>query len=513
MTPAPDPPATAGVDLHPGGRPVMEARGISKHFPGVVANDHVDLALYAGEVHALLGENGAGKSTLASILAGLYQADAGELRLAGEPVVLRSPREALARGVGMVHQHFRLVRRFTVAENVALGDRSQPLVMSTPDVQRAVVALGERYGLPVRPEAVVGDLTVGEQQRVEIVKTLYRGVDVLLLDEPTSVLTPQETEALFGTVRAMAAEGKAVVFISHKLAEVVAIADRVTVMRDGRVVGSQPVASTSVRELARLMVGRAIDLDVVRPPQRPGEVVLTLDHVTVDHDTRRGSLTDVSLEVAAGEIVGIAGVSGNGQRPLAEVAAGLLAPDHGRVVVGGRDVTGRGPRAARAAGLAYIPEDRLGTGLAPSLTIAENLQLTRPHGPVLDRRRWTADATRLMQEFDIRAPGPATTTSSLSGGNIQKVLLARELDAGPSTIVAAAPTRGLDVGAIDTVRRLLAERRLQGCGILLISEDLDEVVTLADRILVLFEGRLVHTCDAEGADITELGLAMAGAGR
>jgi general nucleoside transport system ATP-binding protein len=512
MTPAPDPPATAGVAAHPGA-PLMEARGIRKHFPGVVANDQVDLALYPGEVHALLGENGAGKSTLASILAGLYQPDAGELRLAGEPVVLKSPREALAHGVGMVHQHFRLVRRFTVAENVALGDRSQSLLMSTPDVHRDVVALGERYGLPVRPDAVVGDLTVGEQQRVEIVKTLYRGVEVLLLDEPTSVLTPQETEALFGTVRAMAAEGKAVVFISHKLAEVVAIADRVTVMRDGRIVGSQPVAGTSVRELAHLMVGRTIDLDVVRPPKRPGEVVLALEEVTVDHDTRRGSLAEVSLEVAAGEIVGIAGVSGNGQRPLAEVAAGLLAPDRGRVVVGGRDVTGRGPRAARAAGLAYVPEDRLGTGLAPSLTIAENLQLTRAHGPLLDRRRWTADAERLMREFDIRAPGPATTTSSLSGGNIQKVLLARELDAGPRTIVAAAPTRGLDVGAIDTVRRLLAERRLQGCGILLISEDLDEVVTLADRILVLFEGRIVHTCDADAANITELGLAMAGAGR
>jgi general nucleoside transport system ATP-binding protein len=277
-------------------------------------------------------------------------------------VVLRSPREALARGVGMVHQHFRLVRRFTVAENVALGDRSQPLMMSTPDVHRAVTELGQHYGLPVRPEAVVRDLTVGEQQRVEIVKTLYRGVDVLLLDEPTSVLTPQETEALFSTVRAMAAEGKAVVFISHKLAEVVAIADRVTVMRDGRVVGSQPTADTSVRELAKLMVGRTIDLDVVRPPHQPGEVVLTLDRVAVERDARRGRLTDVSLEVAAGEIVGIAGVSGNGQRPLAEVAAGLLAPDRGRVVVGGQDVTGRGPRAARAAGSPTSPRTGSGPG-------------------------------------------------------------------------------------------------------------------------------------------------------
>jgi general nucleoside transport system ATP-binding protein len=501
----------AGAQDRPGPPPVVALRGICKRFPGVVANDHVDLDLRRGEVHALLGENGAGKSTLASVLAGLYQPDAGELRLDGQPVVLRSPREALAHGIGMVHQHFRLVRRFTVAENVALGDRSQPILMSTPDVHRAVVELGARYGLPVRPDALVGDLTVGEQQRVEIVKTLYRGVEVLLLDEPTSVLTPQETEALFGTVRTMAEDGKAVVFISHKLGEVSAISDRVTVMRDGRVVGSVATAGTSVRELAQLMVGRSVDLDAHRTAGTPGEVVLALEGVTVEQDARRGRLRDVSLEVGAGEIVGIAGVSGNGQRPLAEVAAGLLTPDRGRVRIAGRDVSGRGPRAARTAGLAYVPEDRLGTGLAPSLTIAENLQLTRRHRPWLDRRRWTTEAERLMREFDIRAPGPATTTSSLSGGNLQKVLLARELDAGPAVIVAASPTRGLDVGAIEAVRGLLTSRRAEGCGILLISEDLDEVLALSDRILVLFEGRIVHSCAAEEADVTELGLAMAGA--
>jgi general nucleoside transport system ATP-binding protein len=501
----------AGTAARPGRAMLVQARGIVKAFPGVVANAGVDLDVRQGEVHALLGENGAGKSTLASVLAGLYQPDAGEIRVGGEPVALRSPREALARGIGMVHQHFRLVRRFTVAENVALGDRSQPIVMSTPHVHRSVLELGERYGLPVRPDAVVGDLTVGEQQRVEIVKTLYRGVDVLLLDEPTSVLTPQETEALFRTVRTMAEDGKAVVFISHKLGEVLAIADVVTVMRDGRVVGSVATAETDVRQLAQMMVGRDVDMDVRRGGGAGDGAVLELAGVAVSGEARRGRLDDVSLAVAAGEIVGIAGVSGNGQRPLAEVAAGVLVPDAGRVRVGGRDVTGRGARATRAAGLGYVPEDRIGTGLAPTLTIAENLQLTRPHGPVLDRKRWTAEARRLMAEFDIRAPGPHTPTSSLSGGNIQKVLLARELAAEPVAIVAASPTRGLDVGAIAFVRGLLTERRAQGCGILLISEDLDEVRALSDRILVLYEGRIVYECAGEGADVTELGLAMAGA--
>jgi general nucleoside transport system ATP-binding protein len=376
----------AGTRTRPRPPPVLSARGIVKAFPGVVANAGVDLDVRRGEVHALLGENGAGKSTLASVLAGLYQPDAGEIRRDGELVALRSPREALARGIGMVHQHFRLVRRFTVAENVALGDRSQPFRMSTPDIHRDVAELGERYGLPVRPDAVVADLTVGEQQRVEIVKTLYRGVQVLLLDEPTSVLTPQETEALFATVRTMAAEGKAVVFISHKLAEVLSISDLVTVMRDGRVVGSVRSRTTSVRELAHLMVGRDVDLSSQRTPGAAGDPVLELTGVTVAEDTRRGRLTGVSLEVRAGEVVGVAGVSGNGQRPLAEVAAGLLDPDEGRVLVCGREMRGRDPLAARAAGLAYIPEDRLGTGLAPSLSVAENLQLTRVHGALLDRR-------------------------------------------------------------------------------------------------------------------------------
>jgi general nucleoside transport system ATP-binding protein len=502
----------AGAEPRPGTAvAAIEARGIVKRFPGVVALDGADLTVQRGEVHALLGENGAGKSTLASVLCGLYRPDGGQVLVDGEPVTLHGPRDGLAHGIGMVHQHFKLVRRFTVAENVALGDRSQPLLMSNPQVHRAVEELGERYGLPVRPEAVIADLSVGEQQRVEIVKTLYRGVDVLLLDEPTSVLTPQETEALFATVRTMAADGKAVVFISHKLDEVVAIADRVTVMRDGAVVGNVDIADTSRDELARLMVGRDVQLTTSRGSGRSTDApVLVLEHLQLQATARRGPLADISLEVAPGEIVGVAGVAGNGQRPLAEVAAGLLAPGSGRVLVNGNDVTGRGPRAARAAGLAYVPDDRLGTGLAPSLTIAENLQLTRAHGRLLDRDRWAEHARTLMAEFDIRAPGPNTPTARLSGGNIQKVLLARELASGPSALVVSSPTRGLDVGATQSVRELLADRRAAGCGILLISVDLDEIRALSDRILVLYEGAIVLERAGDAAEVTELGLAMAG---
>ena len=492
--------------------PAISARGIVKVFPGVVANAGVDLDVRRGEVHALLGENGAGKSTLASVLVGLYQPDAGEVRVDGAPVRLRSPRDGLAHGIGMVHQHFRLVDRFTVAENVALGDHRQPLLLSADRVRRAVAELGDRYGLPIDPAARIADLSVGEQQRVEIVKTLYRGVEVLLLDEPTAVLTPQEAESLFATLRAMAADGKAVVFISHKLGEVLRVADRVTVMRDGHVVGAVAAAGTTVHELARMMVGRDVDLSPRRAESPPGGPVLTLEAVDLEGPDGRRRLHGVTLDVRAGEIVGVAGVAGNGQRELAEVVAGLSAPTGGRVVVGGRDVAGRPPGAVRAAGLAYVPEDRLGTGLAPGLSIADNLQLTKRRPFFLDRRAATADARAVIDGFSIKATGPDAATRGLSGGNVQKVLLARELEAGPSVLVVASPTRGLDVGAIAFVRDLLDRRRRDGCGVLLISEDLDEVRALSDRILVLYEGAIVLERAGEAADLTELGLAMAGAG-
>jgi simple sugar transport system ATP-binding protein len=358
--------------------------------------------------------------------------------------------------------------------------------------------------------AVVGDLSVGEQQRVEIVKALYRGADVLLLDEPTAVLTPQEADALFDTVRAMAADGKAVVFISHKLREVVAVADRVTVLRDGHVVGAVEVADTTPADLAELMVGRTVDLSARRAAASPGGTVLAVDRLCLDAVDGRGALQAVDLEVRAGEIVGVAGVAGNGQRELAETIAGLRAPDSGRVVVAERDVTGRGPRAARAAGLAYVPEDRLGTGLAPSLSMADNLQLTRRLPLRYDRRAAVAEAARVIADYDVRTTGPQAATRSMSGGNAQKVLLARELEGGARALLVAAPTRGLDVGATEFVRGLLDARRADGCGILLISEDLDEVLALSDRVLVLSEGRIVLRGAAEGLDVTELGLAMAG---
>ncbi|MFM7272205.1 MAG: ABC transporter ATP-binding protein [Actinomycetes bacterium] len=481
----------------------------------MVANDRVDVDLRRGEVHAFLGENGAGKSTLAAVLCGLYVPEEGELLIDGERTVLHSPRDGLARGIGMVHQHFRLVDRFTVAENVVLGDRRQPFRLRRGSMDDTVAAIAERYGLPLDPRAHVGDLSVGQRQRVEIVKTLHQGAEVLLLDEPTSVLTPQEADALFATVRAMTADGKAVVFISHKLGEVLEIADRITVMRDGRVTGDVAVAATSREELARMMVGRDVDLSARRATAAAGAPVLRVEDLTL---TRGGStpVDRVSLEVRAGEIVGIAGVSGNGQRELADLIAGVEPPTAGTIRVGEADVTGRGPRAARAAGLAYVPEDRLGTGLAPGLSMVDNMLLTRPRGFILDRRAARAEAARIIDRFEVKTTGPDAPAGLMSGGNAQKVLIARELDStdGEHTarvLVAASPTRGLDVGAIETVWGILDRARDRGEAIVLISEDLEEVLAISDRVLVLFEGRIVHETSAADASREAIGLAMAGA--
>lgn len=493
--------------------PALEAVGVTKVFPGVVANADVDLQLHRGEVHALLGENGAGKSTLASILTGLYRPDAGELRRDGEPLELKSPRAALELGIGIVHQHFRLIPRFTVAENVALGDRRLPWRLRRTAVRDRVAELAERYRLPVHADAHVGDLSVGEQQRVEIVKSLYRGADVLLLDEPTAVLTPQECDALFDTVRAMAADGKAVVFISHKLREVVAVSDRVTVLRDGAVTGALEVtADTDPAQLAELMVGRSVDLSARRATAPAGKPVLQVSGLHLDAVDGRGRLQDVDLEVRAGEIVGVVGVAGNGQRELAEAITGLRTPSAGTVVVGYRDVTGTGPRATRVAGLGYVPEDRLGTGLAPGLSVADNLRLTAKQPLLLDRRGATESARAVIDDFDVKTTGPGAAVRTMSGGNAQKVLLARELDTshGARALVVASPTRGLDVGATEFVRDLLDRRRSEGCGILLLSEDLDEVLALSDRVVVISEGRIVLRRDADEVDVTELGLAMLG---
>lgn len=503
----------------PGGAtsPAIEARRVTKRFPDVVANDGVDFAVERGEVHTLLGENGAGKSTLAAVLCGLYEPDDGDVLIGGERVHLRSPRDGLAHGVGMVHQHFRLVERFTVAENVALGDLGQPLRLPRREIEQQVGEVSERYGLPVDPRATVADLSVGQRQRVEIVKLLHRGATILLLDEPTAVLTPQEVDALFRTVRAMATEGASVVFISHKLAEVMAVSDRVTVLRDGHVTGEVRCADTDQRELARMMVGRPVELSASRATGAgrgaAGDVALLAEQVVLERAGVR-VLDGIDLCVRPGEIVGVAGVAGNGQRELAEVLAGVEAPTSGRVEVNGEPLGGRGPVHARSLGLAFVPEDRLGTGLVPDMDMVDNQLLTRERGFFLDRRAARREVEQAIASFEIKTPGPGADTRVLSGGNAQKALLARELgrsDPGKRrVVVVASPTRGLDIGASELVRDLLHQVREEGGSVVLISEDLDEVRSLADRMLVLYQGRIQLEGDPEQLAVEDIGLAMAG---
>jgi simple sugar transport system ATP-binding protein len=489
------------------GDSVLEARSISKSFSGLLANYSVDFSLRRGEIHALLGENGAGKSTLASVLTGLYHPDSGEVVVAGDPVRLRGPGDALRRRIGMVHQHFRLVESFTVAENVLLGDPHQPFFLSRRQIAM-VAALGDRYQLRLDPQARVADLSMGERQRVEIVKMLYRNVDVLFLDEPTAVLVAEEVAALFRTLRAMTDDGKSIVLITHKLDEVLAIADCATVMRDGRVVGTTAVAETSASELARLMVGRDVVLAPRRLARQPGRAVLRAERLSVAGPDRPGAAID--LVVRAGEIVGVAGVAGNGQLQLAETLAGLRRPFSGTVLVDDVEIAGRGPRAARDAGLAYVPQDRLGTALAPRLSILDNIRLTKRLPFFVADGDAEAAARDAIDLYAIKARGPRDVTGRLSGGNVQKVLLARELGAGAAALVVASPTRGLDVAAIEFVRDLLDSQRAAGVGILLMSEDLDEIRDLADRIVVMHSGRFVLECDIADCDLTELGMAMAG---
>jgi len=494
-------------------------RGITKRFPGVVANDQVDFEAAAGEVHALLGENGAGKSTLSNILTGLYRPDEGEILLYGRPVELHAPRDALDAGICMVHQHFRLVERFSVAENIALADHrreGRTFRLRQRAIERRVAELGERYGLAVDPRARVWQLSVGEQQRVEILKALYLDARILILDEPTAVLTPQEAEVLFETLREMAADGRTVIFISHKLHEVKAVADRVTVLRGGRAVATVAAAEATPRSLAALMVGRELAGGGNPEPRTPSGVVLELDGVSARGDRGGLAVRGVSLTVRGGEIVAVAGVAGNGQRELAETVAGMRAPAEGAVRIGGRALRAGDPRASIAAGIAYVPEDRLGTGVAPSVSIASNFALKAyreravSRGPLLRLRRIRDRAVELIRRYSIAAPGPTAPARLLSGGNLQKVVLAREFSSLPKVLVAASPTRGLDVGAIETVHTHLRDAAGEGVGILLISEDLDEILTLADRIAVMYEGKIVGETARAGANVEEIGLLMAG---
>jgi general nucleoside transport system ATP-binding protein len=498
--------------------PALELRGITKRFGPVVANDRVDFDLGRGEVHALLGENGAGKSTLMSILYGLYRPDGGEIRIDDEPVVVDSPARAIELGIGMVHQHFLLVPVMTVTENIVLG--SEPRRGALLDVRegsRRVRELSDRYGLEVDPDALIEDVTVGMQQRAEILRALYRDARILVLDEPTAVLTAQEAEDLFQVLRALRDDGVAIVFISHKLGEVLEIANRVTVLRRGRRIDTVPAAGATEQSLARLMVGREVLLSVEKPKGRPAAPALEVEDLHVRDDRGLEAVRGVSLAVRAGEIVAVAGVDGNGQQELVEALAGLRNPESGRVTVDGREVGGTGVRHTSDAGVAHIPEDRQLRGLVLDFTLAENLALREYRSPPLSRRGWLsagrmyARARSLLAEFDVRGGDPGTLAASLSGGNQQKVCVAREIASNPRLLIAHQPTRGLDVGAIEFVHRRLVAERDKGRGILLVSLESDEVRSLADRILVIYEGAIVGEFPPEASE-EELGVAMTGGG-
>src|SRR5436190_5639296 len=499
-------------------------RGITRRFPGVLANDAVDFEAAPGEVHALLGENGAGKSTLSNILTGLYRQDEGEISLYGRPVRFSSPSDAIEAGIGMVHQHFRLVSPFTVAENIVLGEHREEarrFILNQRQIERRVTEIERRYGLAVDPGARVWQLSVGEQQRVEILKVLYRDSRILILDEPTAVLTPQESEGLFATLRAMAEEGRTVIFISHKLHEVKAVADRVTVLRGGKNVATVAAADASSRELAALMVGRQVELTQRQARAAPprDEPALEVEDLHVRGDRGEDAVRGMSFSVRRGEILGIAGVAGNGQRELAEAVTGMRPVADGALRVEGLRLRAGDPRAAIGAGIAHVPEDRLGTGVAPSLTIAENSvlktyrQAPASRGPMLAWHKIRGVAADLIQRYRVQASGPNVRVSELSGGNLQKLVLGRELSGDPRVVIAASPTRGLDVGAIETVHAYLREAAGGGVGILLLSEDLDEIRALADRIVVMYEGRVTGEFDPEQATVEEIGLAMAGGER
>lgn len=496
--------------------PLLELKGITKRFPGVVANDHVDFELAPGEVHALLGENGAGKSTLMNILYGLYHPDEGEIRLRGEPLRIDSPRAAIDAGIGMVHQHFMLIPVMSVAENIVLAvePRKGPFLDLNTANER-VRDISKRFGLAVRPEAHIESISVGMQQRVEILKALYRGAEILILDEPTAVLTPQEAEELFQIIRSLQAEGKSIIFITHKLGEVLAIADRVTVLRRGKTIETVPREGATEESLARLMVGREVLLRVEKKPSEPGEPVLSVEDLRVCDERGLEAVRGVSLQVRAGEIVGIAGVDGNGQSELIEAITGLRKPEAGRVAVDGEELADEGARDCLDAGVGHIPEDRQRRGLVLDFSLAENIALhdyrEEPDSKWgwLYPKRLVARAVRLLKEFDVRGGGPKTPAASLSGGNQQKVILAREIDRNPKVLVAAQPTRGLDVGAIEFVHRRLVAERDEGRAILLVSFELEEILSLSDRILVLYEGQVVGEYSPEVSE-EELGIAMTG---
>ena len=477
---------------------IVEMRGIVKRFPGVLANDHVDFELLHGEIHGLLGENGAGKSTLMNVLAGLYRQDAGTILVKGEPKIFSSPRDAIKSGIGMVHQHFMLVPSQTVTENILLGLDDPRFILRLPDYDTRIEELGERFGLKVDPRAKIWQLSVGEQQRVEILKMLYRGVDVLIMDEPTAVLAPQEIEGLFITLRAMIAQGKSVIFISHKLQEVSVIADRVSVLRRGVATASGvPSKGVSRQELARLMVGREVIFALDKKPCQPGDVVLDVRDIHAENDKGLPALRGLSLNVRAGEIVGVAGVAGNGQSELSQVISGMRKCTRGQVLLGGDTVSNHTTLFGIQHGMAYVPEDRTHVGSAPNLSVTDNVIMKNFRKPpiskngLLDMKAATKLANELKLAYDIIVPTVSTPVRLLSGGNLQRVILAREISGLPAFMVAVQPTRGLDVVAIEGVHRLLLAQREAGAAVLLVSEELEELLSLCDRVYVIYEGKIM----------------------
>jgi len=496
---------------------LLELRGITKRFGEVVANDSIDLDVGPGEVHALLGENGAGKSTLMNVLYGLTSPDSGEIRFDGKPLRLRSPHDAIDAGIGMVHQHFMLIPVMTVTENIVLAaEPHNGLLLDIRKAQEDVRSLSERYGLAVRPEARVESIGVAQQQRVEILKALYRSARLLILDEPTAVLTPQETHELFDVIRSLKEQGTSIIFITHKLGEVLEVSDRITVLRRGKAVATVATAGSSERELAELMVGRPVLLRVEKGAAQPGEVLLSVRDLVV-HDSRGlEAVRGVSFEVRAGEIVGLAGVDGNGQSDLVEAITGLRKPTSGTIVAEGHELAGHGARASFEAGIGHIPEDRHLRGLVLDFTLAENLGLRDVRHPPASRwgflhpRAIAERARRLLREYDVRGGGPDTRAGSLSGGNQQKVVVAREMSGTRRILVAAQPTRGLDVGAIEYMSQRLRDAADAGVGILLISTELEEILELSDRIAVIHRGRIVGEMARGDVDLERLGLMMGG---
>jgi simple sugar transport system ATP-binding protein len=497
--------------------PVLEVRDITKRFPGVLANDHVSFTLEKGEIHAFLGENGAGKSTLMNVLYGLYSQDEGEIFINGQQVEIDEPSDAIAQGIGMVHQHFQLVSTLTVTENMILGaEVTRGAFLDRRKAAAQIRALSKQYGLQVDPDALVGTLPVGVQQRVEILKMLYRQADILILDEPTAVLTPQEADELFVVMKGLVEGGKSIIFITHKLKEVLAVADRITVLRGGRVAGTTTPAESDELSLAALMVGRKVTLTVEKEPAQPGEVVLQVQGLRALDNRFQEAMRGVDLDVRAGEILGVAGVQGNGQTELVEVLTGLRHATAGRVTLLGQDVTNAPPRTITEAGIAHVPEDRQKDGLVLGYPILDNLILCTYYlppfaqGALVNETAIITNAEELVETFDVRTPSIYVPAANLSGGNQQKVIVARELSRPVKLIVAAQPTRGLDVGSIEFIHSEIIRMRDQGAAVLLVSAELDEIMALSDRIAVMFGGRVVAIVEREQANREELGLLMAG---